>query len=297
MAEAIVPWRELEQRGFPPLATMSDAAVWWFARFYRDRLPQHELQAFYESMTPCSAARTAWVAQHVAAIDPHAAVRIVRAAQDTLTCDPRACARAVAALRRIAAPDAVAVAEAVSAQAQRMAGTLAACAPLAAALDQWRAAHAVQHLPWLLRELRAAQTNTAVAAHAARLVRTTLGAAPPSNVTLATAATLRDTVTRDTWPLYIMALEDVTDGGRTPQLCVPPARLAQIGFPPFAQMSVATVLWLEQYYARFGDDAQRTSFYQHIAGITPQWHAWAEARRAALAPPDNRHSSTNIPTM
>jgi hypothetical protein len=236
MAEAIVPWRDLEQRGFPPLATMSDAAVWWLVRFYRDRLAPDDWRALTQQLATHSAARAA--------------------------------------------------------------GTVATCAPLAAALQQWRAAYILQDLPWLLRKLRAALSNTLTAAYAARLVRTTLGAAPPTNVTpTTTAAVLCDTVTRNTWPLYIMTLDDMAAGGRAAQFCVPPERLAQIGFPPLAQMSDATVLWFDRFYARYGNDTLRIAFYQELAAAAPSRRAWADARRATLTLPHNHHSSTNIPTL
>lgn len=61
-SEGLVPWYELQRRGFPPFHKMNDAAILWFAQFYEKHVPYPAITGFYWAASAQAPNRQWWSA-------------------------------------------------------------------------------------------------------------------------------------------------------------------------------------------------------------------------------------------
>lgn len=302
-AVALLDWPGLAAHGMPAPNDLSDATLLWFERFYRRYGTAQQLAAFERGMAEAAPRLAAWVAVQQAerfarSENMHAAVRSLDAATDALTAEPRALEHAFILLAHASTPRAAALASNLAARSTLTADGTAQVMRVSAALADWRTACRVTQLDPLIPELLAVLTNTAVRPFMLQILAQSyadnhtvrsLAAALTAGERNADAAyvQLAECTRSATWPLYLAALA-ARPAHVGAAAIIAPKRIAQIGFPAFADMSAATLLWFEQFYRRYGTVAQRDVFYRCAAPGEPTRLSWSTLARAELYLENNR---------
>ena len=91
-----------------------------------------------------------------------------------------------------------------------------------------------------------------------------------------TLVALRDTITAQTWPVYVYALNSVAPSNSYSQLVIPPERLAGLGFAKPEAIDISSAVWFGGYYRTYAGYQQQRDYWEYIRRNSPNM-AWSAA--------------------